>query len=273
MKPIEKNNYGRLTITKDLGIVQSGKKRHRTVEAHCQCGVVKTYRLARLKSGHTRSCGCYSAEKRKIEDRPYGLLNITKEVESIRSGGKSIRAVEAKCQCGTVKIYRLSKLRRGHTKSCGCLRVKMAIEGNKSRAKHGMHDTTLYSRWRGIIDRCYQKTAQNYRLYGARGIGMCEQWRNDFQPFYDWCMENGYKRSLQIDRIDTNGDYEPANCRFVTPEVNNRNKRNSYKYYVEGGIYGSAKSAGEAIGIGKTAMMSRVSDPAYPNITREPVYE
>ena len=54
---------------------------------------------------------------------------------------------------------------------------------------------------------------------------MCQEWKSNFKSFYSWCMSNGYKRYLHIDRIDNNGNYEPSNCRFVTQSENNLNKR------------------------------------------------
>jgi len=70
--------------------------------------------------------------------------------------------------------------------------------------------------------RCYYKKHDHYRIYGGRGIGVCDEWLDNFQAFEKWALSKGYKRSLQIDRIDNDGNYEPSNCRFVTPAVNTR---------------------------------------------------
>lgn len=78
--------------------------------------------------------------------------------------------------------------------------------------------------------RCYCKNHVCYHLYGARGIGVCDEWRNDFISFYMWSLNNGYKEGLSIDRIDVNGNYEPSNCRWVDIKTQNRNKRNNLKY-------------------------------------------
>jgi hypothetical protein len=72
--------------------------------------------------------------------------------------------------------------------------------------------------------RCQNKNAENYRFYGARGIKVCEEWANDPTEFCKWAEENGYTEGLQIDRIDNDGNYEPENCRFVTPAENMKNR-------------------------------------------------
>lgn len=93
----------------------------------------------------------------------------------------------------------------------------------------------LYPLWKSIKYRCYSTTSKSYCNYGGRGIVMCDEWKNDFVAFYDWAISNGYKEEktdkgvniLTIDRIDVNGNYEPSNCRFVTNDVQARNKRNT----------------------------------------------
>lgn len=79
----------------------------------------------------------------------------------------------------------------------------------------------------GMLKRCYSKKRADYCIYGGRGIQVCEEWRASFAAFRDWAVANGWKQGLQIDRIDCDGDYEPDNCRFVTSQTNNRNRRNN----------------------------------------------
>lgn len=91
--------------------------------------------------------------------------------------------------------------------------------------KHGKSTTKLHRVWWGIIERCCKSYNKSYTEYGGRGITVCDEWRNDFQAFYDWAMASGYNEGLTIDRINVNGNYEPSNCRWVTQSENSRNRR------------------------------------------------
>jgi hypothetical protein len=94
-----------------------------------------------------------------------------------------------------------------------------------------MDGTRLYHIWGGMKCRCSCPTNKDYPNYGGRGIGVCEEWKNDFSAFMKWAFENGYTDELTLDRIDTNGNYCPENCRWVTNLVQQNNKRTSH--YIE----------------------------------------
>lgn len=74
--------------------------------------------------------------------------------------------------------------------------------------------------------RCYYKRERSYKHYGARGITVCQEWKDDFASFKSWAEANGYSDGLQIDRINTDGNYEPTNCRWVSAKENSNNKTN-----------------------------------------------
>lgn len=86
----------------------------------------------------------------------------------------------------------------------------------------------LYRVWDGIVQRCCNPNAKNYYNYGGRGIKMHDEWRNNFTVFENFCLSNGWKQGLQVDRINNSEGYFPWNIRFVTRPENLRNKRTNH---------------------------------------------
>jgi hypothetical protein len=162
-----------------------------------------------------------------------------------------------KCECGTVKNIKSRSLTSG-TKSCGCLQREAVSKNNKIVfTKHKLKGHPIHSLWSNIKTRCYNPKGSCYENYGGRGISICEEWRNDFLSFYNWALNNGWEKGLQIDRIDNNSNYEPSNCRFVTNKENCNNKNNNVCYYVNGERK-TATQISEQINIGYNTIRRRI---------------
>ena len=82
----------------------------------------------------------------------------------------------------------------------------------------------LYTVWWGVKSRCYNPNHESYKYYGGKGIYMCEEWKNNFQTFYNWMMENGWEQGITIDRKNNDKPYEPNNCQLITNSLNQTKK-------------------------------------------------
>lgn len=165
--------------------------------------------------------------ERKIDmiNRRFVRLLVVEKAEPFRNEKGKIQCAGWKClcDCGNEIVVRSNSLRRGLTKSCGCLNKERA----PSHVVHNMSKTRIYRIYKAIKQRCCNKKSEDYKYYGGRGITVCDEWRNDFMAFYDWAMANGYTDNLTIDREDNDGNYEPSNCRWVTRKEQAHNKTNT----------------------------------------------
>lgn len=125
----------------------------------------------------------------------------------------------------------------------------------KNTIKSDKHNR-LYRIWAGIRRRCNNPNVPNYKDYGGRGIKVCNEW-NSFENFEAWARSNGYADNLSIDRIDTNGDYCPENCRWATDKEQANNKRNN-KFITFNGKTQTMKQWAEELGINYSALKCRL---------------
>lgn len=127
-----------------------------------------------------------------------------------------------KCICGNTKIVRQTCLKKLSTRSCGCKTSELVIASKRS---HGMCHTNIYSRWAGMIQRCYYTKGSSYPRYGGRGIVVCKEWRESFERFY--ADMGDCPPGHTIERKDSNGNYEPGNCIWLPAELQGSNKTNN----------------------------------------------
>lgn len=135
------------------------------------------------------------------------------------------------CICGNNKVIVSSDLRAGKTTSCGCFHKEVV---SKQFSTHGQSGHPLHTVWTGMKARCYNVKDEFYHHYGGRGIIVCQEWKNDFGIFFQWAIENGWQKGLEIDRENNDLGYEPGNCRFVTGRVNVYNRSNTLKVIYKG---------------------------------------
>lgn len=157
--------------------------------------------------------------KIKIGEKYNGLT----VVEEPYSTGKG-RKVKCQCECGNIVDVGVWHLTSGNTKYCGC---RLNTKDRKSNYKHGLCHSRLNNIWYKMKYRCENPNYKEYEYYGGRGIKVCDEWKNDFLSFYNWAINNGYQDGLSIDRINTNGNYSPDNCKWATAEEQGNNKRNN----------------------------------------------
>lgn len=132
-----------------------------------------------------------------------------------------IKVYSCRCECGTIKEVTRQTLIAGNSNSCGCLRTEQIIARSTS---HNGSNHSLWGTYHSMLTRCRNPNYREYHLYGGRGITVCQSWQDNFQNFLD---DMGEKPSQdhQLDRKDTNGNYNKENCRWVTKIENARNKR------------------------------------------------
>lgn len=129
-------------------------------------------------------------------------------------------------------LFRLQPANVKNSKSSSCHKCTVT--------KHGMVNTRVYKCWESMLSRCHNKTVKTYKYYGGKGVTVCSEWKEDFQVFYKWAKENGYNDSLTLDRIDSDGDYKPNNCRWAdryTQSINQKKRVNNTSGYIGVSLY------------------------------------
>lgn len=185
----------------------------------------------------------------------YGRLTVVCRAGSTKNGEAMWLCL---CDCGNESIVRGTKLRRMETRSCGCLEQETRVlNGNRRMIPtHGMSSSRLYGVWSGMKKRCNNPSHPHYKDYGGRGISVCNEWDKDFYTFAAWALSHGYdenaaKGQCTLDRIDSDGDYCPENCRFadmVVQQNNRRDRSNDVQIYLgQDGVYHASPNCGRMV--------------------------
>jgi hypothetical protein len=217
--------FNRLTVVK----YAYNKNKHNFWLCRCACGKEVVVEQNKLKSGHTKSCGCLRIKD--LTGQRFGRLTVV-GLDSIRNK-KSYWL--CKCECGNECLVRSDLLQCNNTLSCGCYvkdrsllplpeyTEEVALKKAKSILK-------------GIKQRCYNSNSTKYSIYGGRGIIVCDRWKDKQTGLASFLADMGVPPSHkhQLDRIDNDGSYEPGNCRWVTNQQNNRNKQSDFDVTYKG---------------------------------------
>lgn len=168
-----------------------------------------------------------------LTGKTFGRLTV---IERAAVEHKNYAVWLCRCSCGNTKFVRSCHLINGATTSCGCYQKEMASKANTT---HHLSRTRLYNEWQHMKKRCYWKNYKAYSFYGGKGIVVCDEWKDSFEAFRQWALNNGYSDELTLDRIDINKNYEPDNCRWTTKyiQANNRSICRIVEYHGEQGVY------------------------------------
>jgi len=162
------------------------------------------------------------------------------------------RQVVCRCVCGEERTLQWQNVRRGLSKSCGCAKVELISNAN---ATHRLSHTPMWICWQAMKRRCLNTTSKSYPNYGGRGITVCERWLHDVAAFAADMGPRPY--GYTIERIDNDGNYEPANCRWATRAEQLRNTRRNNYVTVNGTRMTIAEAARE-VGVGRTTIEARL---------------
>lgn len=225
--------FGSLTAVEIAPRYEWKSARHPEWRCLCNCGATLNVIKSSLVSGKTRSCGCLRLKRDAgrllgLVGQRAGRLTIQSFIPAMkRDGGSKWICV---CDCGTtveIPVGRLAVNGRG-TKSCGCLNRDVMLKTAKTRVKtHGRSYTKTYKAWVSMKGRCNNPKAGSYKHYGGRGISVCSKWMESFEAFLadmGECPDN-----YSLDRINVEGNYEPANCRWADRITQANNTRRNKK--------------------------------------------
>lgn len=231
--------FGKLIVIKrgEPRISPNGKSHTRWV-CRCDCGNETIVDAQKLKNGHTKSCGCAITENKgqdfvDLSGKRFNRLVVVRFLEKNERKTRGYNWL-CRCDCGNYTDANATKLQTGLQQSCGCLKEEMKpLIGNVNR-KYNHVSKRLYSIYKAMISRVYDENGREYHNYGGRGITICDEWLGDdgYDRFAEWAYSSGYNENAKqgectLDRANVNFGYSPLNCRWITNDEQQNNRRNN----------------------------------------------
>lgn len=189
----------------------------------------------------------YRVNLQDIVGKKFGRLLV---LEQFRTNNRLY--CRCRCDCGKELTVLRNSLIRNKSRSCGCLKNELTIQRFTTHKHTG---TRTFRIWLAMRQRCYCPSQKEYSRYGGRGITVCKRWRTSFQNFLTDMGEcpEGYS----IDRINSDGNYEPGNCRWADAKTQGRNT--STNVYIEhNGQLKTIAEVAETIGMNYRTLYYRI---------------
>lgn len=165
--------------------------------------------------------------------RRAGRLTVISRAPPVIYAGRVYAAWVCLCRCGKQVTAIGSKLRNGHTKSCGCYKIDRLISRSVTHGHSRKNRSPEYKIWCSIKQRCYNPQNPHYKNYGGRGIKMSDSWYHSYEKFFSDIGKR--PKGHSIERVDNNGDYSKENCKWIPFSDQGCNKRNTILVPIHGG--------------------------------------
>lgn len=239
--------YGKLTV-----IAFSHKEgREFFWEVVCDCGTFKKARGGNLKQGKSKSCGCDQHTWRKksmhavidLSGKTFGRLTVIGFSHKDKSAYWT-----CSCTCGKDGVFSSKGLQAGSTTSCGCAQ-------RDAVTKHGLSYHPLYGTWIDMIARCHDSKNKAFKWYGAKGVSVCERWKENPQFFFDDMGDR--PKGTSLDRVDGTTGYNKDNCTWAAESQQQNNRRNNRWFSYLGKAY-NLKQLCATIGCGYDATKAKL---------------
>jgi hypothetical protein len=198
-----------------------------------------------------------------IRGQRFGRLTALEQLaDYVAHSGYRKQMWRCQCDCGSiVEAVRADGLQMGSSQSCGCLQRELTVQRSTTHGHSKRGQQTLeYTAWACMMSRCYQPSADNYVRYGGRGVTVCDRWKTNagggFENFLSDMGEHPGK-GYTLDRIDTNGNYEPSNCKWSTKKEQTKNRSNTRLVVYQGETM-TLEEASTKSGIGYFILHNRI---------------